>query len=141
MALEVAAAVIQRADGAFLLARRPAGKAYAGYWEFPGGKIEPGEAARAMYDLASPIHHVSAACPATLMFQGTHDAVVPLEAAQRLHRALEDAGVPVVYVEYPWTEHAFDLMYPPLANPAAKAALFDLERFLFLVAPRDDHRS
>jgi len=41
--LEVAAAVIQRADGAFLLARRPAGKVYAGYWEFPGGKIEPGE--------------------------------------------------------------------------------------------------
>ncbi len=45
MALEVAAAVIQRADGAFLLARRPAGKAYAGYWEFPGGKVETGEAA------------------------------------------------------------------------------------------------
>jgi 8-oxo-dGTP diphosphatase len=45
VALEVAAAVIQRADGAFLLARRPPGKVYAGYWEFPGGKIEPGEAA------------------------------------------------------------------------------------------------
>jgi len=43
--IEVAAAVIQRADGAFLLAQRPAGKVYAGYWEFPGGKIEPGEAA------------------------------------------------------------------------------------------------
>lgn len=47
MAVEVAAAVIQRADGAFLLARRPAGKPYAGYWEFPGGKIEPGEPAPA----------------------------------------------------------------------------------------------
>jgi len=43
--VEVAAAVIQRADGAFLLARRPAGKVYAGYWEFPGGKVEPGEPA------------------------------------------------------------------------------------------------
>ena len=43
MLLEVAAAVIQRADGAFLLAQRPQGKVYAGYWEFPGGKIEPGE--------------------------------------------------------------------------------------------------
>jgi 8-oxo-dGTP diphosphatase len=43
--VEVAAAVIQRADGAFLLARRPAGKVYAGYWEFPGGKVEAGEAA------------------------------------------------------------------------------------------------
>jgi 8-oxo-dGTP diphosphatase len=43
--IEVAAAVIQRPDGAFLLAQRPAGKVYAGYWEFPGGKIEPDEAA------------------------------------------------------------------------------------------------
>ena len=70
------------------------------------------------------------------MFQGTHDAVVPLEAARRLHRSLEAAGVPVVYVEYIWTEHAFDLMYPPLANPAAKAALYDLERFLACVPSR-----
>jgi 8-oxo-dGTP diphosphatase len=44
--VEVAAAVIQRADGAFLLAKRPAGKVYAGYWEFPGGKVEPGEPAQ-----------------------------------------------------------------------------------------------
>jgi 8-oxo-dGTP diphosphatase len=41
--VEVAAAVIQRPDGAFLLAQRPSGKVYAGYWEFPGGKAEPGE--------------------------------------------------------------------------------------------------
>jgi 8-oxo-dGTP diphosphatase len=45
MPVEVAAAVIQRADGAFLLARRPAGKVYAGFWEFPGGKVEAGEPA------------------------------------------------------------------------------------------------
>jgi 8-oxo-dGTP diphosphatase len=41
--VDVAAAVIQRPDGAFLLAQRPIGKVYAGYWEFPGGKVEPGE--------------------------------------------------------------------------------------------------
>ena len=41
--VRVAAAVIVRADGAVLLAQRPPGKAYAGYWEFPGGKLEPGE--------------------------------------------------------------------------------------------------
>jgi 8-oxo-dGTP diphosphatase len=40
---EVAAAVLQRPDGAFLLAQRPADRIWAGYWEFPGGKIEPGE--------------------------------------------------------------------------------------------------
>lgn len=41
--IAVVAAVLQQADGRFLLAQRPQGKAYAGYWEFPGGKVEPGE--------------------------------------------------------------------------------------------------
>ena len=41
--IHVAVGVIQRSDGRVLLAERPAGKAMAGYWEFPGGKIEPGE--------------------------------------------------------------------------------------------------
>ena len=42
--VEVAAAVLLHRDGRFLLGQRPAGKVYAGYWEFPGGKVEPGEA-------------------------------------------------------------------------------------------------
>lgn len=40
---DVAVAVIARPDGSFLLARRPEGKPYAGYWEFPGGKVERNE--------------------------------------------------------------------------------------------------
>jgi 8-oxo-dGTP diphosphatase len=43
--VRVAAAVILGADGRVLLGQRPPGKAYAGYWEFPGGKLEPGESA------------------------------------------------------------------------------------------------
>lgn len=43
--IEVAVAVTQRQDGSFLMAQRPQGKAYAGYWEFPGGKVEAGETA------------------------------------------------------------------------------------------------
>ncbi|MEO8165844.1 MAG: Nudix family hydrolase [Betaproteobacteria bacterium] len=41
--VDVAAAVIEQADGRFLLTQRPVGKVYEGYWEFPGGKVEPGE--------------------------------------------------------------------------------------------------
>jgi 8-oxo-dGTP diphosphatase len=39
----VAAAVIERPDGQFLLGQRAVGTFYAGYWEFPGGKVEAGE--------------------------------------------------------------------------------------------------
>jgi 8-oxo-dGTP diphosphatase len=42
-AVDVAVGVLIDADGRFLLTSRPAGKVYAGYWEFPGGKLEPGE--------------------------------------------------------------------------------------------------
>ena len=41
--IDVAVGVLMRPDGSFLLTSRPAGKVYEGYWEFPGGKLEPGE--------------------------------------------------------------------------------------------------
>lgn len=44
--VRVAAAVVYRGNGDVLLAQRPAGKPYAGYWEFPGGKLEPDETPR-----------------------------------------------------------------------------------------------
>lgn len=41
--VDVAVGVLIREEGDFLLTSRPVGKVYAGYWEFPGGKLEPGE--------------------------------------------------------------------------------------------------
>jgi 8-oxo-dGTP diphosphatase len=41
--VQVAVGVLVRDDDSFLLTSRPEGKAYAGYWEFPGGKLEAGE--------------------------------------------------------------------------------------------------
>lgn len=43
--VRVAAAILQRGDGKVLLAQRLPGTPYAGFWEFPGGKLEPGESA------------------------------------------------------------------------------------------------
>lgn len=39
----VAAAALIDVDGRVLISQRPAGKSMAGLWEFPGGKLEPGE--------------------------------------------------------------------------------------------------
>nr|WP_199064448.1 Nudix family hydrolase [Chromobacterium sp. ASV5] len=41
--IDVVAGALTRPDGGFMLGSRPEGKPYAGYWEFPGGKVEPGE--------------------------------------------------------------------------------------------------
>ncbi|MBR0567830.1 Nudix family hydrolase [Azoarcus sp. L1K30] len=43
--VDVAAGVITRADGCFLIGQRAPGTFYPGYWEFPGGKVEAGETA------------------------------------------------------------------------------------------------
>lgn len=42
--LHVMAGVLRRDDGRLLIAERPPGKHLAGLWEFPGGKLDPGEA-------------------------------------------------------------------------------------------------
>ena len=45
--IRVVAAVLHDSEGRILVGQRPAGKTLAGLWEFPGGKLEPGEAAEA----------------------------------------------------------------------------------------------
>jgi acetyl esterase/lipase len=84
------------------------------------------------YDLLSPDRHVCPDCPPTLLLQGGHDHVLPLAPVRSLYRELGAAGVPVVYVEFPATEHAFDLVLPGV-SPAAQSAWHDVERFLALL--------
>ena len=42
--IDVAVGILMKPNGDVLLGSRPEGKPYAGYWEFPGGKVEAGEA-------------------------------------------------------------------------------------------------
>jgi len=41
--IDVAVGILMKPNGDVLLGSRPEGKPYAGYWEFPGGKVDPGE--------------------------------------------------------------------------------------------------
>jgi acetyl esterase/lipase len=84
------------------------------------------------YRLGSPITHADPYCPPTLLLQGADDFIVSAEAVRQLADRLRQAGVPVVNVEYPQTDHAFDLILPHL-SPAAQAALYETERFLALL--------
>ena len=62
--VDVAVGVLIRPDGDFLLTSRPIGKVYAGYWEFPGGKLEPLETVEQA--LARELHEELGICIGTL---------------------------------------------------------------------------
>lgn len=67
----VAAVALVDGDGRVLLAQRPDGKTMAGLWEFPGGKLDPGETPEAalIRELAEELGiDVAAACLAPLTF-------------------------------------------------------------------------
>lgn len=84
------------------------------------------------YRQASPICHVGPYCPPTLQLQGSHDFGGIARDARRLHHTLQANGIPSVYVEFPNTEHAFDLV-PSKWSPPTQAATYDTERFLALM--------
>jgi acetyl esterase/lipase len=86
-----------------------------------------------VYALASPITHVGPHCPPTLLFHGQYDCFVPPAPTPVLRQKLAEVGVPAINVEFPRTEHAFDLFFLE-CSPAGQAALYDLERFLALLA-------
>ena len=108
-----------------------------------------------LYQKSSPVTYVKPNCPATLIFQCEHDSGVPVDSARDFYRKLIDVGVCAVYVEFPQTDHAFDLQIkgitaiirknlhiPPSKNnfedvsqysPAAQVAMYDLDRFLALL--------
>ena len=96
--VDVAVGVLIRADGRFLLASRPAGKPYADYWEFPGGKVEHREAVP--HALSRELHEelgidvgnvgevVAAGARRIVVLRAIRDAGDPEEAAAALRAAL-----------------------------------------------------
>jgi acetyl esterase/lipase len=85
-----------------------------------------------MYQLASPITHVHSGCPPTLLIQGEQDIFCLVDATRSHHAKLVESGVPAINVVFPYTNHAFDLLFPQI-SPPAQSALYDVDRFLALL--------
>jgi acetyl esterase/lipase len=84
------------------------------------------------YKLGSPINHIGSHCPPTLLLQGDHDFAGMTQEVRLLHEKLREADVSTIYVEFPDTDHVFDLITPQV-SPAAQAATYDVERFLAIL--------
>jgi acetyl esterase/lipase len=94
-----------------------------------------------LYRQISPIVHVGSETPPTLQFVGEHDVYVSRSGSELvLHRRLRENGTPSVYVEFPRTDHAFDMFLPEI-SPAAQAAMYDVDRFLALMASPVDWKT
>ncbi len=81
------------------------------------------------YRLLSPIHHVGPHCPPTLLLHGADDVFGLTPGVHRLQQALRQAGVPCALLEFPHTEHGFDLLLPQI-SPTARTAARAVEQFL-----------
>jgi len=83
------------------------------------------------YALFSPITHVHANCPATILIQGEHDLMASVKTTRILYDHLVEKKVPTVMHILPQTDHAFDLVLSEI-SPPAHSAIYDVERFLAL---------
>ena len=91
------------------------------------------EDASDLYRSVSPTHRVTADAPPFLIFHGDDDTLVPVADARAFVKRLEDVSQhPVLYVEMPGAEHAFDI-FPSLRTARVVECI---ERFLRLEAAR-----
>lgn len=128
--LVVVACVLVDEDGRILLAQRPKGRSMAGLWEFPGGKLEPGETPEAciIRELKEELGIVAKpACLAPLTFAShayeDFHLLMPLYVARRW----EGLVTPLEGQEISWVRLDELRLYemPPADEPLV-AMLFDL---------------
>lgn len=121
--------MIKRMGGAYYRLKFDKGFANAGtFAPLLGG--HPDECPE-QYALYSPVTHVHAQCPATILIHGEHDVIAPVKTARILHSLLVEKKVPTVLHILSQTDHAFDLILPKI-SPSAHTAIYDVERFLAL---------
>ena len=126
----VAAVALIDADGRVLLAQRPAGKSMAGLWEFPGGKVDPGETPEAalIRELREELGiDVAASCLAPFTF-ASH-AYPDFHLLMPLYVCRKWSGIPSARegqrLAWIWPARLADYPMPPADVPLV-AALRDL---------------
>lgn len=80
----------------------------------------PLDSAEELYRAASPITYVTRPLPPTLLIHGGRDHVVEARYGKQLADRLAATGTPVVFLEIPWAEHAFDAVFN---GPSSQIAL------------------
>ena len=92
--------------------------------QFLGGTPD---SARANYESASPLFHVTSRTAPTLLIHGVNDALVWYRHSVRLDALLAEQGVPRVYVSLPWATHAIEYN---LNGPGGQLTTYAIEAFL-----------
>jgi acetyl esterase/lipase len=87
---------------------------------------EPIDGAAKVWDRTSPISHLRASAPPMLLLHGRHDALADFESAKMFAAKLAKVSAnPVLFVELPAAQHAYDLTYAPPTTEHVRA----VERF------------
>jgi 8-oxo-dGTP diphosphatase len=120
--LTVAACALIDIDGRVLIGRRPAGKQLAGFWEFPGGKVEAGETPEAclIRELAEELGiEVTHACLAPFVFASHAYPAFHLLMPLFLCRRWEGFVTAREHAELAWVrpERLADYPMPPADAP------------------------
>jgi 8-oxo-dGTP diphosphatase len=129
--LLVVAAALLDGEGRVLIAQRPQGKSLAGLWEFPGGKVEPGESLEAALvrelkeelDVTVPVDALQPFAFASHAY-ADFDLLMPLWLADRWDGVPRAVEAQAIAWAHPRTLAAYDM--PPADGPLVARLL---ERF------------
>lgn len=80
-----------------------------------------------LYQQASPWNYVNRAVPPSLLIYGQRDHVVQSKFGRKLYEQLQKTGNQAVFLEIPWAEHAFDVIFQGVSS---QLSLYYTERFL-----------
>jgi acetyl esterase/lipase len=80
-----------------------------------------------LYQQASPGQLVNRRLPPTMLVYGGQDHLVESRFGRKLAKSLQSFGTPTVFIEIPWANHAFDVIFNGISN---QLALYYTERFL-----------